>query len=204
MLAIAGVTSGWFDPYSEYYGKVVVTRANTYVAVPSTVNLSDPGVSLVGTNFFDFGDVDPEITADYGGNPSDTFHTAWPVSLYVYFYTNSGDITEGGGYDIARLQYIEGENSGSSTNWTDVPGSPITNFNGLMGVEGGHFGIITWTPPKTNNVYYLVRIWARLKSGGQSASLAASNIDKDGGPDDWNDYEVLLIKSMTYKKPGSR
>jgi hypothetical protein len=206
-LGLASVLSAlaWFDPYDPYYGKVAITRANTYVTVPSNINLSTMA-SFVGVNFFDFGDVDPEITADYGGDPADTFHVAWPVSFCVYFFTNSASVAEGGGYSMARLQYMEGTNSGSSTSWTDMPISPITNFNGLLGVEGGHFGLVTWTPPKVTNTYYLIRVWARLKNGMESASLTSLNIDKDGtaNQNDWNDYEVLLVKTLQYKKPGAK
>jgi hypothetical protein len=202
-LALVSATWAWFDPSPTKYGKVVITRANTYVTVPTNVDLSLTN-TLVGVEFFDYGDIAPDITTNYGGDSNDTFHVAWPVTFFVYFFTNSGSVAEGGGYDQAQLQYFLGTNSFSDTEWSNITVNPITNFDGMVAVEGGHFGLVTWTPPYVTNSNYLVRVWARLANGMENASQTAINIDKDGNGSDWQDYEVLLIKTLEYKKPGAR
>ena len=210
LAAGATVSLGWFDPSpvpeeSSQYGKVIITRANTFETYPK----DDPRVfstnaSAVDVEFFDAGDVDADITSQYGGNASDTFACAWPVTFYVWFQTNSFSVGEGGGYKTARLQYFQGTSTGTSTNWTDI--ATITNFTTVNGIDGAHFGLVTWYPPATNNVQYLVRVWAELRDGPQNALLTSTNITKQGNgdPADWNDYEVLLVKAIPYKKPGAR
>ena len=210
MLVPFGLARAWFDPYPtpeapSQYGKVIITRANTFETYPK----DDPRVfstnsSALDVDFFDAGDLDEDITVQYGGNSSDTFACAWPVTFYVWFQTNTLSVHEGGGYKTAKLQYFKGTNSESSVAWNTI--YTVTNFNTMNGIEGAHFGLITWYPPETNNVHYLIRVWAELQNGMQNALLDSTDIDKDGTVDntDWNDYEVLLIKTIRYKKPGAR
>lgn len=194
---------GFFDPSGPYYGKVMILRANTYETYPTNVDVMSPGVSMVSQPFYDQGDTNADITANYGGNPTNTFYCAWPVSIYVYLQTNA-EVLIGGEYEVAKLQYFEGSNSLTSVaGWTDI--ETITNFSGVLAVPGAHFGLVTWQPPKTNNVFYLIRIWARLKNGMQNASTNSLYIDKRGNNNvsDWNNYEVLLTKTCPTKKPQS-
>ena len=146
-----------------------------------------------------------DITSQYGGTAGDTFACAWPITFYVWFQTNTMTVAEFGGYKTAKLQYFQGTDSGSSTEWTDI--ATVTNFASMNGYQGAHFGLVTWYPPATNDVYYLVRVWAELRDGPQNALTNSTNITKDGtvsDSTDWNDYEVLLIKSIIYKKPGTK
>lgn len=190
----------WFDPSPTDFGKVIITRANDYITYDST-NYFRPGVTAAGTNWFDLGDTDPKIWKEYNGNPSHPFSVAWPVTIYVWIQTNSA-VLVGGRYEIAKLQYMQGTNSGVSTNWVDI--ATITNFEYTLSNHGAHFGLVTWYPPDTNNVNYLIRIWARLENGMQSASLFSTGIDKngDGIASDWNDCEVLGLKVIPTKRPG--
>jgi len=215
LLAIAFLTMigatlslAWFDPSPSpgapsQYGKVIITRANTFETYPQdNPNVFSTNATALDISFFDAGDVDDDITAQYGGNASDTFACAWPVTFYVWFQTNTLSVYEGGGYKTAKLQYFEGTDSGSSTEWHDI--QTVTNFSYMNGLQGAHFGLITWTPPATNNVYYLIRAWAELQNGMQNGLTNSTDIGKNGtvDPADWSDYEVLMIKAIPYKKPG--
>jgi hypothetical protein len=194
----------WFDPRPlDSYGKVVITMANTYETLQKLYEglIFSTNNSIIALEFFDAGDTNADITADNGGNTNDTFACVWPVTFYVWFQTNTW---QGGGYKQAVIQYFEGTNTEELTSWTTM--YTITNFTTVNGTEGAHFGLVTWYPPKTNNVHYLIRVWAQLSNNWQNARLNVSNIDKDGSfdPIDWNDSEVLLIKTIPVQKPGSR
>jgi len=208
LAAAAGVSLGWFEseppPDDGPYGRVMITRVNTFETYLKSANVFATNASMVGVEFFDAGDVHPDITSQYGGNASDTFACAWPITIYVWFQTNSASVAEYHGYKTAKLQYFQGTDTGTSTNWTDI--ATITNFVTANGIEGAHFGLVTWYPPATNNVYYLIRVWAELFDGPQSALLTSTGITKQGTVDmaDWNDYEVVLVKAIPYKKPGTR
>jgi hypothetical protein len=193
--------NAWFDPNPPYYGRVIITRANTYETYQKDQDVFNPTNSLEGIDFFDRGDVDADITALYGGDPNNTFNVAWPVTFYFWFQTNA--VTAGYAYDEARFQYHEGTNTASSTNWTTI--GTITNFPAsFFNNQTVHFGFLTWTPPHVTNSHYLVRVWARLENGMQNGDLNATNIDSEGDGNTWDDYEVLLVKVIPYKKPGSR
>jgi hypothetical protein len=201
----------WFDPFpslggDSQYGKVVLARVNTYETYQKTLSdtIFSTNASIMGVDFFDAGDRNNDITSQYGGDTNDTFACAWPVTFYIWFQTNSANLGQEYAYNRAMIQYFEGSNSLDSTEWNTI--YTITNFSGVESVEGAHFGIVTWYPPKTNNTYYLVRVWAQLKSGAENASTNGINIDKDGNgnPFDWNDYEVMLIRVIPSMKPGSR
>ena len=190
----------WFDPSPPYYGKIIITRANTYETYSDT-NVLQEDVSLVGTDFFDLGDTAPQITENYGGDPVNTFNVAYPVTFYFWFQTNS--ITAGYGWSEARFQYHTGTNTEDAIDWVTI--ATITNFPpSFMNNQTVHFGFLKWTPPNTTNSDYLVRVWGRLENGMQNGNLLATNIDKDGDGNTWQDCEVLLVKSIPYRKPGTR
>lgn len=210
IMSVAGLSLAWFDPSPSpgepsQFGKVIITRVNTFETYPKdNPNVLSTNTSALGISFFDAGDVDPDITSQYGGNAADAFNCAWPITFYVWFQTNTTSVGEGGGYKTAKLQYFQGLDSGISTEWTDI--SVVTNFNSMNGYEGAHFGLITWMPPATNDVYYLIRVWAELSDGQQNGLTNSTNITKDGTEDqsDWSDYEVLLMKAVDSQKPGVR
>lgn len=208
-LGMAVSALAWFDPDpspGEQSQKVIITRANTFETYPkNNPNVFSTNATAADISFFDAGDINADITSQYGGTADDTFACAWPITFYVWFQTNTMTVAEFGGYKTAKLQYFQGTDSGESTEWTDI--ATVTNFASMNGYQGAHFGLVTWYPPATNNVYYLVRVWAELRDGPQNALTNSTNITKDGtisDSTDWNDYEVLLIKSIRYKKPGIR
>lgn len=208
---LTAVTYGWFDPSPDYYGRVIITRANTFETY-SKEDESDifqtepPFTPLTGIDFFDLGDTDEDITASYGGNNDFSFYVAYPVTLYFWFQS-PGDFE----YNHARIQYFdlgssadpETATTGSSTNWVD-----IVEMNEFETVHFDRksvvFGFSTWTPPNTNN-YYFIRVYAELEGGlWVNGELEAINITKDGDGESWQDYEILMIRAIPYQKPGTR
>lgn len=191
----------WFDPDPPYYGKIIITRANTYETYQKDQDVFNEDASIAGVAFFDAGDVDADITLLYGGDPVNTFDCAYPATFYFWFQTNS--TLSNYEWAEARFQYHVGTDTGPSTAWTTI--ATITNFPpSFLGNKTVHFGFFTWTPPTTNNVYYLVRIWGKLKNGMENADLTATSINKDGDGNTWDDNEVLLIRAIPWKKPGAR
>ena len=200
-LGLPMVANAWFDD-SEPWGRVMITRANTYETYQKDVDaVFNPTGPLSGTEFFDRGDVDPDITELYGGDPNNTFDCAWPVTFYFWFMTNSP--LAGYDYEEAIFQYHIGTNTASSTNWVTI--DTVTNFPpSFFENTTVHFGFLTWTPPIVDNSNYLLRVWAVLENGMESSDLTATDIDSEGDGITWQDYEVLWIRAIPWKKPGSR
>jgi len=199
-LGIPMVANAWFDD-SEPWGRVMITRANTYETYQKDQDVFNPTGPLTSIDFFDRGDVDPDITLLYGGDPNNTFDCAWPVTFYFWFMTNSP--LTGYDYEEARFQYHIGTNTASSANWVTI--DTITNFPpSFFEHNTVHFGFLTWTPPIVDNSNYLLRVWAVLENGMENADQTALNIDSEGDGITWQDYEVLWIRAIPWKKPGSR
>jgi hypothetical protein len=93
---------------------------------------------------------------------------------------------------------MAGPNSGASTNWMTI-GAITNDFSDVQNIEGDHYGLITWYPPSTSNVDYLLRIYGVASSGPTnyySADLAATNITANGDGHTWRDWAVLGIRVL--------
>jgi hypothetical protein len=151
----------------------------------------------------DLGLGDENFIADHIAGPvtPNPFYIAYPIQFFVWIQSGSPSP-----YDTATLEYYNGtpkEGDTVDTDWVNI--ATITEFTPVEGIEGAHFGIVTWTPPTHSDNYYLVRIWAQLENGMQSADKSETNINKDGNYDTggtWNDYEVVLVKVANRVKPG--
>jgi len=189
----------WFGPPPGNYGAIAITRVNQYNTStnPSPWDISVTDVSIYEKTFFDYGDTNyiPDHVA--GRMATNAFYCGYPITFNIWIRNSS---TAPSGYSSATLEYFQGTNSLNSTNWINI--STITNFIPVQGIEGAHFGVLTWTPPYRTNELYLVRIWAGLKNGMQSADKKEENIDKDGNAQTWKDSEVVLIKVRDKQVPG--
>jgi hypothetical protein len=182
---LVSLSCAWF--YSPGYPsgkKVYITSCNGFDTLAPDSN-------------YDYGDTNAAITARAGGfSAEDAFLVGYPVTFGVML---DWDLT--GIYQTAKLQYFQGTNSGTSTNWITI-GTITNSFDELEGKEGAHFGLVTWYPPVVTNVQYLVRIYATVEASGTnyiSSNLSATNIDAHGDGNTWSDWSVLGIKVINVR-----
>jgi len=184
---LVSLSCAWFYGPGNLTGKrVYITSCNAYDTLSPDGN-------------YDYGNTNAAITARAGGfSAENAFIVGYPCTFGVMMEWDLGKI-----YLSAKLQYFQGTNSGTSTNWITI--GTITNvFDEAEGVEGAHFGLITWYPPETTNVEYLVRIYAVGTADGYetnwiSSDLAATNITCNGDGNTWYDWSVLGIKVIPVK-----
>lgn len=174
-----------------FYGPGYPTGKKVYITSCNGFDTLSPDSN------YDYGDTTNSITARAGSfSAANAFAVGYPVTVGVMF---EWDIT--GVYLSSTLQYFQGTNSGASTNWLTI--GTITNaFDEAEGVEGAHFGLITWYPPATTNIQYLVRIYATADKSGTnyiSSDLSATNISAAGDGDTWSDWSVLGVKVIPVK-----
>lgn len=211
LIIMASLTGrSWFGiPYDpDEQPRVAITRVNNFNTSTNFTPLELSTWIRWGGNHYDFGELDFEPDALTGPMHGSVmpFECGYPITFDVWMHKSSpiNNIQ----YEEATLEYFVGANSGDSRDWINI--NTISRFDEIVetgfdtveGIEGGHFGIVTWTPPDTNNVLYLVRIWACLRNGMQSSDKNETNIGKDGGGATWGDYSVVLIKSIPQKRPG--
>jgi hypothetical protein len=82
-----------------------------------------------------------------------------------------------------------------------APIGTVTNFTPVEGAIGQHFGLVTWTPPATKNVRFLIHVWATLDSGIQSADRTETKISNNGNGRSWDDWEVVDILVTPTRRP---
>ena len=179
---LASLSCAWFyGPGNPTGKKVYITSCNGFDTLSPDSN-------------YDYGDTNDIITARAGGfDADDAFAVGYPVTFGVMF---EWDITKV--YLSATLQYFQGTNSGTSTNWITI-GTIANSFDEAEGKEGAHFGLITWYPPASTNVQYLIRIYATGEGVGTnyiSSNLSATNITAAGDGSTWSDWSVLGVKAI--------
>ena len=189
-MATAGRIMAWFGTGTRKAQITAVNEFETYSGVNSNFDLGDVD-TLIGTNFA------------RKVNPTNYFLCAWPITFRVYMTDPSPDALA---YMSAKLEYISGTNATTSTNWTEIASLSSNQFAPVVGTVGAHFGIVTWTPPNTNNQLYLVRIFAQIMSNGvltvESGDRNVTNITASGDGATWEDEEILSIKSIPNQRPG--
>ena len=187
---IANVGLAWFDPVVGSKNLIYITCCNAFDTLSTNYN-------------YDVGDTNQVITTRSGGySATNAFRVGVPIQLLVKIETDLSAT-----FKHAKLEYFEGTNTGESTTWNTI--NTFTDLTDAEGIEGAHFGLITWYPPKTN-VYYLLRVSALVERDahwyytpigagyGQSGSTnsAVTNIDCNGGLG-WPDWTVLGIQTTT-------
>lgn len=185
ILLIGISANAWFPPPGVGTGRVWIARAETFDAW------------CPGTNY-DYGATNAVITQKYGGDNKKAFECSWPITFFIYFTTFLSGV-----YTNSTLEYFEGNDSGASTNWTVI--ERITDFETVEGIEGAHFKLITWYPPKTNGIEYLIRVWAKVVDNNtiewESGDKDETDINKDGNVTSWRPEAVLLIKTNPNRLP---
>ena len=188
---LCSLSFAWFwGPGNQIGLRVLITSANGFDTLAPDYN-------------YDLGDTNAAITARAGGfNSAHAFEVGYPVQVLV---KPEYDLTAE--YTKIVLQYFQGTNSGTSSNWTTI--CTITNsLDEAEGKEGAHFGLITWYPPAVTNVPYLLRVYCEAVKSGTNyvqVNLAATNINcnGDGLPwgegGTWFDWAVLGIKVIPRK-----
>jgi hypothetical protein len=182
---LVSLSCAWFyGPGNPTGKKVYITSCNGFDTLSPDSN-------------YDYGDTNAAITTRAGGfNAANAFAVGYPVTFGIFM---EWDLTRV--YLSATLQYFQGTNSGTSTNWITI-GTITNSFDESEGKEGSHFGLITWYPPANTNVQYLVRIYATGEGVGTnyiSSDLAATNISTAGDGNTWSDWSVLGIKVIPVK-----
>ena len=182
---LVSLSCAWF------YGPGYLTGKRVYI---TSCNAYD---TLAPDGNYDYGDTNAAITARAGGfSAANAFVVGHPITFGIML---EWDLT--GVYKSAKLQYFQGTNSGTSSNWITI-GTLTNSFDESEGTEGAHFGLITWYPPETTNVEYLVRLYATAEASGInyiSSDLAATNITCNGDGNTWSDWSVLGIKVIPVK-----
>lgn len=186
--------TAWFPPGgSAYFGFRVVN--NTYEAcTDDTFQVN-----------YDLGDDSAAIVAKYGKgvNPTNSFRCQYPVALQVWL-TASDTSGVYGAYDTARLEYFQGEEATSNDTWTLICDLSVAE---MKVANGRRFKIVDWYPPQTNNVVYLLRLYATTV-GGTNPPLCSSdlettnNIGAKGDGYTWPDWAVLKILVIPKKRIG--
>jgi hypothetical protein len=184
---LVSLSCAWFyGPGNPTGKKVYITSCNGFDTLSPDSN-------------YDYGNTNAAITARAGGfNAANAFAVGYPATFGIML---EWDLTKI--YLSATLQYFQGTNSGASTNWITI-GTFTNSFDEAEGKEGSHFGLITWYPPATTNVQYLVRIYAIGTAAGFetnwiSSDLAATNISAAGDGNTWSDWSVLGVKVIPVK-----
>jgi hypothetical protein len=184
-VALISLSCAWFHGPGYLIGKrVYITSCNAYDTCAPDSN-------------YDYGDTNAAITARAGGfSAENAFVVGYPCTFGVML---EWDLT--GEYQMATLQYFQVTNSGTSTNWITI-GTITNSFDEVENIEGSHFGLITWYPPDTSNVQYLVRVYATaigFSNNACSSDLSATNITCNGDGNTWSDWSVLGIKVIPVK-----
>lgn len=200
VLIMTTTSVAWFDPVGPSYGKVAITRVNHFntSTVETPWESEDTSGSYASTSFFDY-NVDPPdnetFTPDHIAGPitPTPFYVSYPINFHVWIQSGSSSP-----YARATLEYATGT-SADAADWNLI--MDITEFAPVEGVEGAHFGIVTWTPPVYSDTSYLIRIWAVLNNGMESSDKTEDGLSKNGGGT-WQDYEIALLKVANLKKPG--
>lgn len=182
LFAVVILSCGWFwGPGYTSGNRVYISTCNQYDA-------------CVPAYSYDVGDTNAAITARWGGFPADNaFRVGYPVSVGVMFEWDPTAY-----YDYGVLQYMAGTNTGSSTAWVTI-GTITNDWESIENKEGTHFGVITWYPPATTNVPYLLRVYGVAKSGATtyySSDLNATYISANGDGNTWCDWAVLGVNVL--------
>jgi len=148
---------------------------------------------------------------DFGLVFDDTFTNGYPYTFTCFIPAPTyGGGNPSGSYTNLVLEYFRGSNTFGSTDW-HVIDQITTNFFAHTNKVSAILNFANWIPPSATNTtggdpqdeWYLIRIFAQTELGQENLDHEATNIDKDGDGITVDDEEVVLIRSVVNKRPGT-
>lgn len=137
----------------------------------------------------------------FGENFDDGFTNGYPLTFQIYVVPNDPTFSLASNYVRVALEYFQGTNTLSSTNWTEFA-AITSDFNVYTGAVRT-LTFAEWVPPATNQ-WYLIRLYGEQIAPGSGSNLdrTEANVDSEGGVTH-DDEEVVLIYVTDNKRPGT-